>query len=106
MGPFFCLELSQPRTLYKALACFIVRFLTRPYKQYQLKERAIGDPTTLILVDEADRLHINSLEQIRSIFDEGKAGLVLIGMPGIEKRIARFPQFYSRIGFVDAFRHP
>lgn len=74
------------------------------YKQYQLKERSVGDPTTLILVDEADRLHMNSLEQIRSIFDEGTAGLVLIGMPGNEKRIARFPQFYSRIGFVRAFR--
>ena len=48
------------------------------YKQYQIKERAIKDPTTLILVDESDRLHMNSLEQIRSIFDEGTAGLVLI----------------------------
>jgi DNA transposition AAA+ family ATPase len=68
------------------------------FELYEGRKKAIPDPTTLILVDEADRLQMNSLEQMRSSFDEGSAGMVLISMPGIEKRMARFPQFYSRIG--------
>ena len=74
------------------------------FAEYSAREKVITDPTTLILIDEADRLRMTSLEQVRAIFDEGNAGLVLIGMPGIEKRMARFPQFYSRIGFVHEFR--
>jgi DNA transposition AAA+ family ATPase len=73
-------------------------------KDYESLLLAVPDPTTLIVVDEADRLSMNSLEQLRSIFDQSGLGMVLIGMPGIEKRIARYPQFFSRIGFVHEFR--
>jgi hypothetical protein len=71
---------------------------------YAEKEMQIKDPTALILVDEADRLRMASLEQVRAIFDAGEIGVILIGMPGPWKRLARYPQFYSRIGFVHEFR--
>jgi DNA transposition AAA+ family ATPase len=73
-------------------------------EEYGRKELQIGDPTALIIIDEADRLRMASLEQVRAIFDAGEIGVILIGMPGIEKRLARYPQFYSRIGFVHEFR--
>jgi AAA domain-containing protein len=72
--------------------------------EYSERERRFPDPTSLILVDEADRLRIGTLEQVRTIFDEAQIGLILIGMPGLEKRLARYPQLYSRIGFVHEFR--
>lgn len=57
----------------------------------------------LIIVDEIDRLKLQQLEQLRSIYDEYDLAMIFIGMPGIEKRLYRYPQLYSRIGFAHKF---
>src|SRR2546428_1262836 len=46
---------------------------------YFHESQQIVDPTTLVIIDEADRLKMAALEQVRDIFDKGGIGVVFIG---------------------------
>jgi len=86
-----CSEYETPPTVYDIQT------------QSTALRRNIKDPTRLIIIDETERLSAACLDQIRYIYDLGGVGIVLIGMPGLEKRLARYAQLSSRVGFVHKF---
>lgn len=95
---------NTPRRLQEDLNLHFSIFQRVCRIQGQIPSGSPAGIPPILLVDEADRLNVNSLEFLRDLYDKQQFTLVLIGMPGLEQRLKRYPQLYSRVGFSHSFR--
>lgn len=63
-----------------------------------------ADLAEMVIIDEAERLTPTALELVRDRHDRTNIALILIGMPGLDKRFSHYPQLYSRLGFAHQYR--
>ncbi|HHU67253.1 AAA family ATPase [Corynebacterium sp.] len=80
-------------------------------EQHLINSGEVARPTSrlnkyldMIIIDEFERLNPTALEMMRDRFDRTNIALILIGMPGMERKFSRFPQLYSRVGFAHEYR--
>ncbi len=94
-----------PRKLQSGLALLRNRFdelIEQATLWYAPKTQAcaVQKHLKLLIVDESDRLKFQSLELLRDLYDRGNMSILLMGAPGIERRLKRFGQLYSRFNFA------
>jgi DNA transposition AAA+ family ATPase len=70
----------------------------------EVRRRDVHRLVEMVIVDETERMPTSAIELLRDLFDRTGMGVILIGMPGMEKRLSRYPQLYSRVGFAHHYR--
>lgn len=98
-GAFFRVFQDMTQASLLQELCYKIRGL-RPHSAARAKASIIEaldcDPMTLF-IDEADRLHVDRIEDLRDIHDETGAPVVLIGEAGLTGRIGERRRIWSRV---------
>ena len=62
-----------------------------------------SDQLDLLIIDEANRLRPDEFEVLRDVFDRGQMGMVLVGWPGIDRKVRALSQLAGRVGMRYVF---